>query len=94
MTDVLSDRLQVSTGGPATRRTKLVCESQLRVAAAMLRRASVREICAVTTVGVLGADDVSAFRSLVAAIEREFELKASVRFDVESFSVRFIRART
>src|SRR5258708_35896741 len=52
----------------------LKCESQLRVAAAMLRRARPGEITATTVVGVLGRGDVDAFNRLVAEIGAESDL--------------------
>ena len=89
MTDVLRDRLGMSGVKCATRRTGLVCESQLRIAASTLRRGVPQEITAVTTVGIVGPDDLNALNNLVAAIEEEFDVDASVRLYVGSFSVRF-----
>lgn len=89
MTDVLRDRLGMSGVARATRRTELACESQLRIAASTLRRSVPREISAMTAVGIVGADDLNAFNNLVAAIEEEYDLEASVRLYVGSFSVRF-----
>jgi hypothetical protein len=42
-------------------------------------------------VGVLGLDDVAELRALVGRLVQEFELDASVRIHVGSFSVRFSR---
>ena len=69
----------------------LKCESQLRVAAAMLRHARPGEITATTVVGVLGRDDVDAFTRLVAEIGDESDLDTSVRLHVGSYAVRFSR---
>jgi hypothetical protein len=46
---------------------------------------------ATTVVGVLGRDDVSAFRALVREIADDYGLDASVTLNVGSFSVRFTR---
>jgi hypothetical protein len=70
----------------------LACEGPLRVAAGILSRAASDEISATTVVGVLGADDVQAFKALVAEIVDEFGFDARVRLHVGSFSVRFSRA--
>ena len=70
----------------------LACEGPLRVAAGILSRAANDEISATTVVGVLGADDVQAFKALVAEIVDEFGFEARVRLHVGSFSVRFSRA--
>lgn len=70
----------------------LACEGPLRVAASTLSRAASDEISATTVVGVLGADDVPAFKALVAQIVDEFGFDAGVRLHVGSFSVRFSRA--
>jgi len=71
---------------------RLACEGPLRVGAGMLSRARCHEISATTVVGVLGADDVHAFKALVAEIADEFEVDATVRLHVGLFSVRFSRA--
>ena len=52
-------------------------------------RAAPDEIPATTVIGVLGADDMPAFRSLIADIGEEFGVDASIRLHVRSFSVRF-----
>jgi hypothetical protein len=72
--------------------TGLACESQLRVAAATLRRSATTDVKATTAVGVLGADDTQSFEALVASIADEYGLRARVRLGVGSFSVRFTRA--
>jgi hypothetical protein len=69
----------------------LKSESQLRVAAAMLRNAGPGEISATTVVGVLGRDDLDVFIRLVAHIGDELDLDTRVRLHVGSFSVRFSR---
>jgi hypothetical protein len=69
----------------------LKCESQLRVAATMLRRARPSEMTATTVVGVLGLDDCAAFNALVAEIGNQLDLDARVRLNVGSYSVRFSR---
>jgi len=89
MTDTLSNRLEMPVATRATRSSRLACESQLRIAAATLRRARHGEITAITAIGVLGADDLQAFNGVVAAIEDEFDLEATVRMHVGSFSVSF-----
>jgi hypothetical protein len=71
---------------------QLACEGPLRVAAGTMSRAANDEISATTLVGVLGADDVQAFKALVAEIVDEFGFDARVRLHVGSFSVRFSRA--
>jgi hypothetical protein len=72
-------------------RPELRCESQLRIAASMLRRAEADEMSATTVVGTLGRDDVAAFEALVVEIGDELDLDARVRLHVGSFSVRFTR---
>jgi hypothetical protein len=42
-------------------------------------------------VGVLGADDITAFEDLVEDIADEFGVDATIEFQVGSFSVRFSR---
>ena len=75
---------------PAARVT-LKAERQLAVAAGILNAAPAREMTATTVVGVLGSDDVDAFRSLVADISDEYGLEATVKIQVGSYSVRFSR---
>jgi hypothetical protein len=70
---------------------ELPSESPLRVAASMLSRAPTHEMTATTVVGVLGRDDVEAFRALVHDIADEYGLDATVTLKVGSFSVRFER---
>jgi hypothetical protein len=70
---------------------ELASESLLRVAASMLSRAPTHEMTATTVVGVLGRDDVEAFRALVHDIADEYGLDATVTLKVGSFSVRFER---
>ncbi len=67
----------------------LSCAGPLRAAAATLSRAGSDEIPATRVIGVLGADDLPAFRALVADIAEEFGVDASIRLHVGSFSVRF-----
>jgi len=67
----------------------LSCAGPLRAAAATLSRADPDEIPATTVIGVLGADDLPAFRSLIADIGEEFGVDANIRLHVGSFSVRF-----
>ena len=67
----------------------LSCAAPLRAAAATVSRADPDEIPATTVIGVLGADDLPAFRALVADIAKEFGVEASIRLHVGSFSVRF-----
>jgi len=72
-------------------RNELASEGPLLVAARMLSHAADYEMTATTVVGVLGRDDVDAFRSLVHNIVQEFGLEATVKLKVGSFSVRFYR---
>ena len=72
-------------------RVELASESPLRVAASMLSRAPTHEMAATTVVGVLGRDEVEAFRALVRDIADEYGLAATVTVKVGSFSVRFER---
>ena len=73
-------------------RVGLGYEAQLRVAAATLSRAEPHEITATTVVGVgIGADDLDRFRKLVAEIADEFDVEATMRIRLGSFSVRFTR---
>jgi hypothetical protein len=46
---------------------------------------------ATTVVGVLGCDDVDAFRSLVSEISEEYGVEATMRIQLGSYSVRFSR---
>jgi hypothetical protein len=70
-------------------RPRLAREGTLRVAAATLSRLGGGEDSATTVVGVLGADDIDAFRALIREIADEFGLDASIQFHVGSYSVRF-----
>jgi hypothetical protein len=78
---------------PARTRIELACERQLTVAASMLSHAPADAMTAVTVVGVLGRDDLDAFRVLVREICDELGLDATVSVQVGSFSVRFSRPR-
>jgi hypothetical protein len=78
----------------SSRRRALASEAPLRVAARMLSGATAYEMTATTVVGVLGSDDLDAFRSLVDSIVKEFGLEATVKLKVGSFSVRFYRPET
>jgi hypothetical protein len=71
---------------------RLKAERQLAVAAGMLSTAAPREMTATTVVGVLGRDDVDAFRSLVADLSAEYGLEATVKLHQGTYSVRFSRA--
>ena len=57
----------------------------------MLSSAAAHQMTATTVVGVLGCDDVDAFRSLVADISEEYGLEATVKLQQGSYSVRFSR---
>ena len=59
------------------------------VAARMVSRAADYEMTATTVVGVLGRDDVGAFKALVAEICDEYGVDARVSIHGGSFSVRF-----
>jgi hypothetical protein len=76
-------------GDPAP--AKLKAASPLQVASRMLSSAPAHEMTATTVVGVLGRDDADAFRSLVADISEEYGLKAAVKLEQGSYSVRFSR---
>ena len=82
LSDILSEH---------TLREELACEGPLLVAARMLSGAAEHEMTATTVVGVLGVDDLDAFRSLVHNIAQDFSLEATVKLKVGSFSVRFCR---
>ena len=75
---------------PDTRAT-LKAEGPLAVAASMLSAAAAYEMTATTVVGVLGRDDLDAFRSLVIDICDAYGLEATVKIHVGSYSVRFSR---
>ena len=70
---------------------ELANEAPLVVAARTLSHAADYEMTATTVVGVLGRDDVDAFRSRVRMIADEYGLRATVTIKVGSFSVRFER---
>jgi hypothetical protein len=55
----------------------------------MLSCAADYEMTATTVVGVLGRDDIDAFRALVQKITEDFDLAATVKMKLGSFSVRF-----
>ena len=69
----------------------LKSEKPLAVAASMLSTAAAHQMTATTVVGVLGHDDVDAFRSLVADIRAAYGLEATVKIQPGSYSVRFSR---
>ena len=69
--------------------TGLGCEGSLRVAAEMLSNSRSDEVTAMTVVGILGRDDVTAFEALVTEIAEEFGLERRTKLHVGSFSVRF-----
>ena len=70
---------------------KLKAAAPLEVASRMLSSAPGHDMMATTVVGVLGRDDVDAFRSLVAKISAEYGLEATVKLREGSYSVRFSR---
>jgi hypothetical protein len=70
-------------------RSKLKCESALRVGAATLCRGKPGQITATTVVCDISADDLEAFGLLVADIADEYGLEASIRQQPGSCSVRF-----
>jgi hypothetical protein len=72
-------------------RDKLVYEEALIVAARTLSRAAAYEMTATTVVGVLGHDDIDAFRALVDTLAQDFCLQATPKLKMGSFSVRFSR---
>lgn len=71
---------------------RLKCEKPLAVAAGMLSAAAAHQMAATTVVGVLGCDDVDAFRALVSDIGQEYGLEATVKIQPGSYSVRFSRS--
>jgi hypothetical protein len=70
-------------------RSKLTCESALRVGAATLHRGRPGEITATTVVCDVAADDVEAFASLVSEIGDEYGLETRIQQRPGSYSVRF-----
>jgi hypothetical protein len=93
MNDLLTKQLHAVLAEPALVEG-LNSESSLRISAATLLRADSDEISATTAVGVLGRDDVDAFKAMVAEICDEFGLDARVRIHGGTFSVRFTRRPT
>jgi hypothetical protein len=93
MNQLFAKQLQEALAEPA-RAGGLGSEAQLRVSARTLIRAAADEISATTAVGVLGSDDVDAFKALVADICDELGLDARVRIQGGTFSVRFTRRPT
>ena len=77
--------------GRRTSCDELACEGSIRVAAATLSHAPSGTITTTTVVGVLGRDDLSAFRQLVTDVAAEYGLHASTTINVGSFAVRFGR---
>jgi len=69
----------------------IVCERPLRIAAAMIGRASPHMLTAATVVGVLGRDagDIRSLRDFVHDLTQTYGLQAELQVDVGSFSVRF-----
>jgi hypothetical protein len=88
MNALLQQQLYELVADPSTR-SKLTCESALRVGAATLCRGRPGEITATTVVCDVGADDVEAFALLVAEIGDEYELEASIQQQRGWYSVRF-----
>ena len=70
---------------------RLKSAAPLEIASRMLSSAPGHDMMATTVVGVLGRDDVDAFRSLVADISAEYGLEATVKLQEGSYSVRFSR---
>jgi hypothetical protein len=70
---------------------KLKCAAPLEVAARMLSTAAPYQMTSTTVVGVLGGDDVDAFRALVAEISDEYGLEATLKLHQGSYSVRLSR---
>src|SRR5438046_7740249 len=66
-------------------------EDPLRVAASTLLRAAEDDVSATTVVGIVGADDLTAFEALVQRIADESGLDARIRLRRDAFSVRFSR---
>jgi hypothetical protein len=71
---------------------RLRCEKPLAVAAGMLSNTAAHQMTETTVVGVLGCDDVDAFRALVSDIGEEYGLEATVKIQLGSYSVRFSRS--
>jgi hypothetical protein len=74
-----------------TPREDLASAGPLLVAARTLSSAAASEMTATTVVGMLGLDDLAAFRALVQEIVDDFDLEATVKLQLGSFSVRFSR---
>lgn len=70
---------------------KLKSAAPLEIASSMLSSAAAHEMTATTVVGVLGGDDVDAFRALVAEISDEYGLEATLKLYQGSYSVRLSR---
>ncbi len=87
----LAHEIEEILSEPVRTRVALACERQLTAAARMLSHASADAMTAVTVVGVLGRDDLDAFRRAVRHICDELGLDATVGVQVGSFSVRFFR---
>src|SRR5262245_4705684 len=64
-------------------------ESPVRVAVGTLQRATVDEVRATTVIGTVGADDRTAFESLVQRVADDSRVQAQIRWREQSFSVRF-----
>src|ERR1700682_58405 len=90
MNPTLVREIETIVQGPAAP-GRLTGERPLLVAAHMLSAARPHEMTATTVVGVLGRDDIDAFRSLVACITEECGLEATVKISGGSFSVRLSR---
>ncbi len=90
MNTLLAQQLGDLLGEPAVARDALY-EGPLRVAAGTLQRATQNEVSATTVVGIVGAEDVPAFESLVHQIADTYALDVEIRLRADAFSVRFSR---
>lgn len=90
MNSLLAQQLSDLTVGPGCTRD-LPYAASLRVAAGTILRADADQVCATTVVGIVGADDLATFESLVQQIADDADLEARIRLRGESFSVRFSR---
>ena len=90
MNTLLANQLGELVNAPSGARDVLY-EHTMRVAAGTLRRSDPDEVSATTVVGVVGADDMAAFESLVYRIAEDSGVEPQIRLRGDVFSVRFSR---
>jgi hypothetical protein len=88
MNDLLSQQMDAILARSVRGRVR-ACETQLRVAAATLRRGAPGEITATTVVCDPAAEELGVFESLVADIGDEYGVQVSIRPNSEWYAVRF-----